>query len=552
MHSQWRDCQEWSKIGLPFSTTSNEACKMYDAVLTQYVGWYDDSSVGGVDASLERLLQADPNFVMGKVLATGLELLGTGKSIYTDTGLREGVEDLRKTVQKNGVNPREKKHAEAVQLWAEGDMTGACDKWETILLEHPTDMDMTGACDKWETILLEHPTDMLALKMAHDTYFYLGQSAPMRDSVARVFPAWKPSMPHYSYLYGFHSFGLVETNFYDQAEKAARKGLELNQKDAWSTHSMAHVLEMGGRQDEGIAFMSTTMTDWNTCGMLACHNYWHWAVYHVEKGEYTAALDIYDNECGVRSKGSGALLDIVDACSLLYRLNMEANDACNRSRPDVACRPHSYTLRNRASDVRRCHSFPTFSEKRSRRGLPIKRKDKKHARRVLSCPPRCGCVDVGTRWEDLYETCRPHADDHILVFNDLHVLMSCLGAKQDQAAKKLVNSLKDFISEHPGTQSTIAKKVGVAMCEAFLAYDEGDFARAVDLLAPVRYQVVTIGGSNAQRDVFNLFLIHAAIKSPEKRHHQLARNLLLERKALKETAPMTDRLIAKAMAMHGD
>ncbi|CAH1251951.1 TTC38 [Branchiostoma lanceolatum] len=465
MHCQWRDCQEWSKIGLPLSTTSNEACKMYDAVLTQYVGWYDDSSVGGVDASLERLLQADPNFVMGKVLANGLELLGTGKSIYTDTGLREGVEDLRRAVQNNGVNPRERRHAEAVQLWAEG--------------------DMTRACDKWEAIKQEHPTDMLAIKMAHDTYFYLGLGAPMRDSIAGVFPAWKPSMPHYSYLYGMHSFGLVETNFYDQAEKAARKGLELNRRDAWSTHTMAHVLEMGGRQDEGIAFMSTTMMDWNTCGMLACHNYWHWAVYHIEKGEYTAALDIYDNECGVRSKGSGALLDIVDACSLLYRLNMEG-------------------------------------------------------------------VDVGSRWEDLYETCRPHADDHILVFNDLHVLMSCLGAKQDEAAKKLVNALKNFVSEHQGTQSDIAKKVGVAMCEAFLAYDEGDFAKAVDLLTPVRYQVVTIGGSNAQRDLFNLFLIHAAIKSSKKRHHQLARNLLLERKALKESAPMTDRLIAKAMAMHGD
>ncbi|XP_066270383.1 tetratricopeptide repeat protein 38-like [Branchiostoma lanceolatum] len=219
--------------------------------------------------------------------------------------------------------------------------------------------------------------------------------------------------------------------------------------------------------------------------MLACHNYWHWAVYHIEKGEYTAALDIYDNECGVRSKGSGPLLDIVDSCSLLYRLNMEG-------------------------------------------------------------------VDVGSRWEDLYETCRPHADDHILIFNDLHVLMSCLGAKQDEAAKKLVNALKSFVSEHQGTQSDIAKKFGVAMCEAFLAYDKGDFAKAVDLLAPVRYQVVTIGGSNAQRDLFNLFLIHAAIKSSEKRHHRLARNLLLERKALKKSAPMTDRLIAKAMAMHGD
>ncbi|KAI8491765.1 hypothetical protein Bbelb_305700 [Branchiostoma belcheri] len=35
------------------------------------------------------------------------------------------------------------------------------------------------------------------------------------------------------------------------------------------------------------------------------------------------------------------------------------NDVRNRSRPDVACRPHSYTLRNRASDVRRRHSIPT-------------------------------------------------------------------------------------------------------------------------------------------------------------------------------------------------
>ncbi|KAI8514388.1 carbohydrate binding [Branchiostoma belcheri] len=35
-------------------------------------------------------------------------------------------------------------------------------------------------------------------------------------------------------------------------------------------------------------------------------------------------------------------------------------DADNRSRPGVACRPHFY---NRATDVRRRHSFPTFSEK---------------------------------------------------------------------------------------------------------------------------------------------------------------------------------------------
>lgn len=36
---------------------------------------------------------------------------------------------------------------------------------------------------------------MLALKFAHDAYFYMGAQMQMRDSVARVLPHWKPHMP---------------------------------------------------------------------------------------------------------------------------------------------------------------------------------------------------------------------------------------------------------------------------------------------------------------------------------------------------------------------
>lgn len=51
------------------------------------------------------------------------------------------------------------------------------------------------ACDVWEDILVDHPTDMLALKFAHDGYFYMGAQTAMRDSVVRVLPHWKPHMP---------------------------------------------------------------------------------------------------------------------------------------------------------------------------------------------------------------------------------------------------------------------------------------------------------------------------------------------------------------------
>ena len=28
--------------------------------------------------------------------------------------------------------------------------------------------------------------------------------------------------------------------------------------------------------------------------MLSCHNYWHWALHLIEKGDYEGALGIYD------------------------------------------------------------------------------------------------------------------------------------------------------------------------------------------------------------------------------------------------------------------
>jgi tetratricopeptide (TPR) repeat protein len=183
---------------------------------------------------------------------------------------------------------------------------------------------LTGATRKWEEILLENPTDLLALKFAHDTYFYLGCQQQMRDSIARVLPFWKADIPLYSYLYGMHAFGLVETNFHDQAEQNALKALELNPRDCWATHARAHVLEMRGQATEGIKFLCNTVEDWNKGHALACHNHWHWALYLIEKGEKEAALDIYDKEVGQRCK-SGAMLDLVDAASLLYRLQLEGD-----------------------------------------------------------------------------------------------------------------------------------------------------------------------------------------------------------------------------------
>ena len=51
--------------------------------------------------------------------------------------------------------------------------------------------------------------------------------------------------------------------------------------------------------------------------MMACHINWHSAVYHVEKANYDAALDIFDNQVGSLLLVA-VLLELLLACSLFH------------------------------------------------------------------------------------------------------------------------------------------------------------------------------------------------------------------------------------------
>jgi len=43
------------------------------------------------------------------------------------------------------------------------------------------------------------------------------------------------------------------------------KALELNRRDSWSSHTVAHVMEMQGRHDDGLKFLDSTVNDWQVC-----------------------------------------------------------------------------------------------------------------------------------------------------------------------------------------------------------------------------------------------------------------------------------------------
>ncbi|XP_052069856.1 tetratricopeptide repeat protein 38-like [Mytilus californianus] len=462
MHSNWRGCKDWADFDIPLTTTSDEASKQFDAVLTQYVGWYEEDSVGGIDNSINKMIEADPEFVLGHVMKNGLELSSLCKNINANEELREDIKCMVDKATKQYITTREKKHVSAVKLWAEG--------------------DLTKACEVWEDILMEHPTDMLAVKFAHDCYYCLSHHHQMRDSIARILPFWNQSIPLYGYLLGMHAFGLEETCLYNEAKKQAERALEINRHDAWASHAMAHVYEMTGKYDEGIKFMSSTENDWKVCGMTSCHNYWHYGLFYIEKGEFDEALGLFDNEIGRRAFKSKSTMEIANSVSYLYRLRLE--------------------------------------------GVPVIEK-----------------------FKDFNSLCTHHYDDHALGFLDTSYMMACLGANDMDSAKKLTDSIRKFLSDGKGNTCESMKSVGSDLCEALIAFEDGQFDKAVDIIYPKRYQIINLGGSNAQRDVINLFLIHAALKSEEKRHRNLAKMLIFERKSLKENSPLTDRLIAKLVTV---
>ena len=115
-------------------------------------------------------------------------------------------------------------------------------------------------------------------------------------------------------------------------------------------------------------------------------------------------------------------------------------------------------------------------------------------------------VDVGGRWAPLAEKVRERTEEHILTFIDAHfaIILSAVG--EMDAVQYLIKTMKakgGYVREH----------VGVPLLNAILDYQHAGYERAATILNQVRDEIVLIGGSHAQRDLFEWMLIDSLIKS---------------------------------------
>jgi len=286
---------------LALTASSQAAVDAYDKAAELFHGYYGDP-IGALDAALAD----DPSLAMAHLAKAGILLTTSEKA--AEPIARAHVEAV--ATQGNRLQARETGHVAACRAWLGGD-------WRR-------------AVELWSDVAVEHPHDALAIQLAHLGDFYLGQSAMLRNRVARVLPYWHEAMPGYGYLLGMHAFGLEECGDYAAAEREGKRAVELNARDPWAIHAVAHVMEMQGRLAEGIRWLESRAPDWSPDNAFAFHNWWHLALYYLDLGDHARVLELYDAR--IRPGRSQVVLEMIDATAMLWRLTLRGADVGERWR----------------------------------------------------------------------------------------------------------------------------------------------------------------------------------------------------------------------------
>ena len=324
------------------------------------------------------------------------------------------------------------------------------------------------AADRLDRCLRANPRDAMALKIIHGIRFIMGDQPGMRRSIESVIDHYGTDHPASGYIQGCYAFALEETGDQIRAERFGRLGVERAPDDAWGLHAVAHVMEMQGRAEDGIGWVQSNRDAWTHCNNFRFHVVWHLALFHLDQRDFARVLALYDTE--IRAEKTDDYRDFSNAASLLSRLELEG-------------------------------------------------------------------VDTGNRWAELIEIAETRIDDGSVVFADLHYLLALchergrgLGMSPYSGAETLVSRMRRSSMASEGDMARVAGAPGLDAAKGVAAFGCGNFAAAHAAFQRAVPDLVAIGGSHAQRDVFIRLAVEAAIRC---RSLDAAEKLIRNRTALR-------------------
>ncbi len=121
-------------------------------------------------------------------------------------------------------------------------------------------------------------------------------------------------------------------------------------------------------------------------------------------------------------------------------------------------------------------------------------------------------MNVGGRWEELADISENRTGDGCLVFADLHYMLSLMGGKRDAAIATMLRRMSHDANRRETEIDALMHHPGLSAANGLEAFGEGSYAEAFLNLTAARKDMQTIGGSHAQRDVFERLTIEAALR----------------------------------------
>jgi len=207
---------------------------------------------------------------------------------------------------------------------------------------------------------------------------------------------------------------------------------------------------MQGRHREGISWLTELERNWEGGNNLLHHLWWHRALFHLERREFDAVLDLYDRR--FRNPASPLMLaqpdlyiDVQNAASMLFRLELTG-------------------------------------------------------------------VEVGARWIEIADKAEARIGDCLSAFTLPHWMMALAATGRDDAARRMLDGMRGD-AQSTGTVREIVGKVALPVCEAVLAHRRGQHAQALDAMRPVLDDMHQLGGSHAQQDVLVQLFLDSAVKA---------------------------------------
>src|ERR1051326_6983940 len=286
------------------SGATAESVTLYDRAVHAYNTGYGDA-MGLCDEALA----AAPDFVMAHLTKAWMF------TIANDPALVGKARGLLKTAEDLPMNDRERGHLAALRKATAGARIAA-----------------VGVLD---THLMHYPHDLVAHQAAMLMDGFLGRFRWVRDRSARALPRWSQDMQGYGTMLAFHGFGCEEAGDYARAEEESREAAEREPYSFWPHHTVAHVMEMTGRPQDGLGWMVAREPFWSTQDNLnRVAIWWHKSLFHLELGQSEEALRLYDGP--ILATLRPLAINLTNLSALLWRLDLLGQDVGDRWRGLVA------------------------------------------------------------------------------------------------------------------------------------------------------------------------------------------------------------------------